>query len=314
MPTSYPGGVDNFGVPSLPEQTPLSSAGDSTRNHPELLRDIGDAAEALEANAALKSHDHSGDVADIHKGVKLAQANTHESVDTDTALTAIHHTLGVGANQAAPGNHVHAYSALTGKPIVTCTSTTRPASPTLGLLIYELDTYRLRTWAQYPTDTAPSWRFLLGPLPNIRLRQGAAQQLTYSGTILEWREEVEDQYNGFDKDVSLTNVNIKEAGIYQVTAAVQWDPQFVPDVAHVVIVVNGVETTVRQSQFMRGNLFTPGFSQTITATAPLRLALNDIVTVKVSYTVGGGLLAFIFSFFDAASKVNSRLDLVYQGP
>lgn len=27
--------------------------------------------------------------------------------DTDTAPTAIHHTLGAGANQAAAGNHTH---------------------------------------------------------------------------------------------------------------------------------------------------------------------------------------------------------------
>lgn len=275
---------------------------------------MGDAVEALQHNAGLKGHDHSGDASDIAKGIKLTQANTHQSVDTDTATSALHHTLGTGANQAAPGNHVHAYSALTGKPIISCTSSTRPSSPTLGLLIYETDTYRLRAWAQYPGDSVPSWRFLLGPLPNIRLRQGAAQQLVYTGTILEWRDEIEDDYGCFDQTVSLTNVNIKEAGIYQVTAAVQWDPEFVPDIAHAVIVVNGVETTVRQSQFMRGNLFTPGFSQTLTVTAPLRLAVNDIVTVKVSYTAGGGLLAFIFSFFDSPSKVNSRLDLVYQGP
>ncbi|HML52856.1 MAG TPA: hypothetical protein PKC79_02055 [Solidesulfovibrio magneticus] len=35
-------------------------------------------------------------------------------VDTDTATSAIHHTLGAGANQAAPGNHGHAYLPLAG--------------------------------------------------------------------------------------------------------------------------------------------------------------------------------------------------------
>ena len=37
----------------------------------------------------------------------LTQANTHASPDTDTATTALHHTLGTGANQAAAGNHTH---------------------------------------------------------------------------------------------------------------------------------------------------------------------------------------------------------------
>jgi hypothetical protein len=46
-----------------------------------------------------KNHDHSAN--------KLAQANTHESADTDSAPTALHHTLGTGANQAAAGNHLH---------------------------------------------------------------------------------------------------------------------------------------------------------------------------------------------------------------
>jgi hypothetical protein len=42
------------------------------------------------------NHDHSGN--------KLAQANTHESADTDAAPTSLHHTLGTGANQACAGN------------------------------------------------------------------------------------------------------------------------------------------------------------------------------------------------------------------
>lgn len=46
------------------------------------------------------AHDHAGN--------KLAQSNTHESPDTDTATTSLHHTLGAGANQAAAGNHTHA--------------------------------------------------------------------------------------------------------------------------------------------------------------------------------------------------------------
>jgi hypothetical protein len=39
----------------------------------------------------------------------LAQANTHESADTDTATSALHHTIGTGANNAAAGNHTHSY-------------------------------------------------------------------------------------------------------------------------------------------------------------------------------------------------------------
>jgi hypothetical protein len=35
---------------------------------------------------------------------KFVQANTHESPDTDSATTALHHTIGTGANQACAGN------------------------------------------------------------------------------------------------------------------------------------------------------------------------------------------------------------------
>lgn len=38
---------------------------------------------------------------------QMTQAQTHYSADTDTATTALHHTLGTGANQAAAGNHTH---------------------------------------------------------------------------------------------------------------------------------------------------------------------------------------------------------------
>lgn len=46
-------------------------------------------------------------VAHDHSGNKLAQANTHQSADTDAAANSLHHTIGTGANQAAAGNHNH---------------------------------------------------------------------------------------------------------------------------------------------------------------------------------------------------------------
>ena len=88
MAINYPGGIDSFPVPSLPEDTSLSEAGSGTRNHTEHHADLGAAVVALEENAALKTHNHSGG----DNGSKLAQSNTHESVDTDTATSAIHHT------------------------------------------------------------------------------------------------------------------------------------------------------------------------------------------------------------------------------
>ena len=51
--------------------------------------------------------DSSSKVPFANLPLPLSQANSHASADTDTATTAIHHTLGTGANQAAAGNHTH---------------------------------------------------------------------------------------------------------------------------------------------------------------------------------------------------------------
>jgi len=65
---------------------------------------------ALESNVALLNHDHAG----ITGGTaRLLQMNTHQSPDTDSSTSSLHHTLGSGATNAAPGNHGHtAYSEL----------------------------------------------------------------------------------------------------------------------------------------------------------------------------------------------------------
>lgn len=156
MATNYPfggnDGLDEFIEPTAPETTPLSQAGTGNFNHVQSHQNMGDAIEALQFWGTLKTHDHSGDPgdpADRSKGFKLAQANTHQNVDTDASAAAIHHTLGTGATQAAPGNHGHDYYDLTSIPLRICTSSTRPVGAGLGSLIYETDTNRMRVWAQF---------------------------------------------------------------------------------------------------------------------------------------------------------------------
>jgi hypothetical protein len=66
---------------------------------------LGTSANAAHADHthALVAHTH----ADTANGGQLLQANTHGTPDTDSAPTALHHTLGTGANQAAVGSHTH---------------------------------------------------------------------------------------------------------------------------------------------------------------------------------------------------------------
>jgi hypothetical protein len=159
MAIDYPSeGIDTFNTPSEPEGTPLSEAGSSTRNHDENHEDLGLAVMALETNATPIAHDHSGDDPSglaLWPTQRLQQANTHQNPDTDQALASIHHTIGPTGTQAAAGNHTHDYegNTITDKPLVICTSTTRPIDPPLGMTIIETDTNCWRQWAAFPNNT-----------------------------------------------------------------------------------------------------------------------------------------------------------------
>ncbi len=157
MAIVYPGGIDSFPVPNSPENTSLSEAGaGGTRAHTEHHADLGAAIVALEQNTAFRNHTHGGGTG-LGSSPKLIQANTHESADTDGSASSIHHTLGTGAYQAASGNHVHDYNDATrliNRPLVVCTSTTRPPLPFYGMQIWETDTNRARVWSAFQSNTA----------------------------------------------------------------------------------------------------------------------------------------------------------------
>lgn len=106
MPTNFPGSNDTFDIPSVPTTTALGTTGTSARTHTQNHRDLGDAIVAQQAQATYKAHTHDG--ATFRHGNQLAQANTHQSPDTDAATTSLHHTVGAGANQYASGTHTHA--------------------------------------------------------------------------------------------------------------------------------------------------------------------------------------------------------------
>lgn len=105
MPTTFPAADDVFDVPSAPVSTPLGATGDSSRTHGANHRDLGDALDAMQVEQTLLAHSHDG-LTPRH-GSKLLQVNTHQSPDTDSGPTSIHHTIGSGANQYASGTHTH---------------------------------------------------------------------------------------------------------------------------------------------------------------------------------------------------------------
>lgn len=105
MPTSYPASNDFFQTPAEPGTVPLGQRGQTTRNHTEHHRDLGDAVMEIQKSASLLTHDHSG--TGERPTPKLLQANTHQNPDTDKSTSSLHHTLGRGSTQASPGNHYH---------------------------------------------------------------------------------------------------------------------------------------------------------------------------------------------------------------
>ena len=166
-------GYDSFKVTTDPAGTSLSQSGKNSdgRNHAQSHEDMGDAIEALQHYAALRSHDHSGDANDRAKGGKLVWSNTHQAAaapttitaaqelaDTDDSALAIHHTLAThlptvtsttGRYQAAAGNHTHPYSDLVNTPLRFCTSDNLPVGVPDGTMVYETNTNRMRVWGKF---------------------------------------------------------------------------------------------------------------------------------------------------------------------
>jgi hypothetical protein len=96
MPSNLPNAPDNF---------PNSHRNDLTET--VMAPDINDLADAAnKGSALLLSHSarHSPGGQDI---ISLDQAHSHSSPDTDASVSALHHTIGTGASQAASGSHGH---------------------------------------------------------------------------------------------------------------------------------------------------------------------------------------------------------------
>ena len=316
MATNYPLGRDEFGEPGAPDQTPLSSAGTGTRNHVEHHRDLGDAIESLQEHATTTVHDHSG-VADEHGNItpKLKQKNTHEDADTDSSPSSIHHTLGGGENQAAPGNHVHDFNgdSITNKPFQIATSTTLPVNPVHGMQVFETDTHKFRVFTDIPTGSARRWVLMPGGVvPICRLTQNTRQRILSGGSFLEW-DKVEEQADSmFNLAGNRAEVIIPEDGLYDVAGAIAWDPDILfGDNAYTEIYVNGLRTQYIQSQYVRGHLFNPGFSQTVPAGGRIRLKKGDRVSLRARHN---GAFAQWTRTRSSADGIASRFDVVFLGP
>lgn len=315
MATDYPVGRDLFGEPSTPDQTPLSSPGSSDRNHVEHHRDLGDAVEALQEHSPTNLHDHSG-VQDEHGNTthKLKQENTHEEVDTDKSVESIHHTLGKGEFQAAPGDHRHDFTSddIYNKPFQICTRGTRPTDPVHGMQIFETDTHKMRVWTDIPVGSQRRWILMPGGVvPICRLTQNTRQRILSRGSFVEW-DRVEEQSESMFSSDNRAEVIIPENGLYEVSGAIAWDPDILfGDNAYTEIFVNGKKTQYTQSQYVRGHLLNPGFPQTVPAGGRIRLNAGDRVSLHARHN---GAFAQWTNTRSSADGIPSRFDVVFLAP
>ena len=149
--------------------------------------DVQAAIEEVLAEAGgghTEDHDHDGSPTQ-----KLAQANTHESPDTDSAPTALHHTLGTGANQAAAGSHSHGgagggdwdgVATVTGSDVSNSTTTLANITG----LSFTADSGGLYVWEAHLmgiTTDASDFKFSAGEDATVR---GVLNLLNYDATSL----------------------------------------------------------------------------------------------------------------------------------
>ena len=311
MAINYPDDIDVFTEPSAPEFTSLSSAGDGTRAHVAHHHDLGQAVIALQTHAAKRGHNHSGDAANTSKGAKLAQANTHQSADTDTSTTALHHTLGTGANQAAAGNHIHDYSQLTGTPWQRVTTLPSTSSVPEGTVVYLTTNQTVRILRGGAWVLSP-----LGKIPVCRLRQTTRQPITQqsTGTLVQWGAFDEDTFSYWAPG-NPSAITVKEPGLYHVEAAVQWNESVVPDLAYLSIINAGVETAVRDQRALKGVGINQGYSQTATVSGYVRVVnANDVLALKVRHSSSTILDAFLALFDGNSAALQSRIDVVFVAP
>jgi len=102
VPLGY-AGLNNLGR-LFASQIPFgSSAGTVCQGDDPRL--VGGMAPAAHAPSHMSGGSDELNLGDLQG--QLPQAKTHVSADTDVSTASIHHTLGIGANQAAPGDHNH---------------------------------------------------------------------------------------------------------------------------------------------------------------------------------------------------------------
>ena len=112
-----------------------------------------------------------------------------------------------------------------------------------------------------------------------------------------------------------TAFTVKEPGLYDVTAAVNWDPQNTfHDQSMISITVNGVDIGRKNWEYIRGYSYTPGFSQTNEIHLTWRFKVNDVLRVAVRHNAGFGQNSILWWNPTAPNKQVNHLEMAFKSP
>ena len=132
-------------------------------------------------------------------------------------------------------------------------------------------------------STSPIWQLLpVGSMPKVALLTGRAQSINPTGSLVEWDEVVEDNF-GFYRAEDPSTLVISEPGVYHLHASIIWGTNIRGDHAATVIMINGQATPHMHWEFVRGNNYVPGFSQTVDVSAFLRLDGGDRLAIAAAH-------------------------------
>lgn len=174
----------------------------------------------------------------------------HSNADTDGSAKALHHTLGPGPSQAAPGNHSHdagASSALTGY----ATSTHTHGAPQALI------------------------RSKISATADLSCASGAVVPLVFAASNYDTDSMA---------DLANSRLVVKTAGWYRIYTRVVWASNAV-NYRAALIYVNGNVVADFYAQAVTGSVTIITFNSD-----PIQLAINDNIAVRAVQGSGGALI------------------------
>ena len=169
----------------------------------------------------------------------------------------------------------------------------------------------------YASNTKMTWQLLpIGNKPHIIAQANFGQQVyplnpRIVGFDTLFGNWLPDPFMNVQS--SQTDIVIKETGVYQVNASICWDPGYGSfDTAGIGFSVNGQDIARLAKNFMRGNGYAPGFSQTQACSFTYSFNYGDVLHVTAQHNS-----QYVCWLFHSTTPGNSQacwVELSFLGP